>query len=1655
MRNYYKFHPAIAPKIFLVVLALGFLLPPRAGPQEARVGDVAAAQNQIEQRIDSLLAVGGELFMAGDLEGAASKWEQARSLCKQSGLSKCEFIASGRLLALEIISGGSEETLHAEETLLKEVREQGFREEELSILFALGSARLLKGSVAEARGYLTDALVIAKEIGNYRKEVELASILATLEESLGRPATALQIQLDQLSAAQRLDDREMEATILGKLARLYLSHGQIEKAQESIQVALKIDQQLGNKLLEAEHLSVVARLSLGKGEVNQAIEQAFRASELFRKSGNNLQLTEALCLLAWAYAADGQSELAFSVLEEVEKLTQSQRLPLVDMMVAEARAEVHEALGDKVAARDAYLVLLKRIPESGQMISFRANAYSRIAQFSLALNDYEKAVEYGGFSLSAHRELGNSVGILNAVRILLSVLERSDKGHVVLQTLLQAVDSSSKRRQPYNTAVLLFGTSDAYITVGQPSKAIGMAREAKSLFQSLGMDAEFVNAVVNEALALHNTGSVGAALAVLKEANDVVQRLEVLAPKARYFSVLTTSLAQSGQVQLALEHGSIALTLAEQVGDDSQKASVLLALSLAYRELSKRSEAMEAATEALDLSRSLGSSFREVEAELALGDVLSRFDGPQSAIGHYERAYRIASEIGNLPLSSRSLVSLGVNLGLIGEIDKALERIRKAKEIYLGVNDQRGIADSEFAQGSILIGRDPRKAIEHFLLAAEISGEIDFFRFEMFSYQMAGSSAATLGAIDEAKGYLTKAEQIAEENGTDADKLKVLLSFADLFQMTKDFANGLSVAVRASELAQKLDLPENEAQALRSAAYFYEASGENERAVAVRLKALNIEREFRLAPQMAMSLAAIANLFSKIGENRKATDAAQEAIKVASRTGSMSLEGIVFMQLADIYRRLHEDEQALLLDRKALEIAQSTGDQSSIAGAHGSISTDYYLLGEDQKAFDHALHSLEAAKLTGNPRLVSTSLTRAADRARDLELYDQSSRFIQEASEILDQSPDSELRDLLRGSQALMLLKQGNLEDAEKVLQQRLASGRGSGVKERVLRTLKAIGIVWAMRGQFEKAVPYLEEAQGIAESLASPDELSDVFGFLGWVHASAGNIEKGFGLLVQADEFRDQVWAQAPKEDRPSEFLKGRVSLYVELVRAAYKLYKRSNNDSRYAREAFNFSEKAKARNLTETFSRASLEEVSRLIPKEIRIKERRIRESVERAKARYTDAISELELSPELESELRRNYQELVAQQSAFVDFLREEHPLYASAKYSSVTPLSKLPLQPDEILVEFFVTDEEVFRWVAYRAGQEVQIEQFDRIPVSYQMLKEMIVDTLLPVEILRMTRTWGGESYGASPASMELSEILLGSVLHTLKGARRLVIVPDHILNVLPFEMLPSNESPSQLLVEAWEISYAPSASFLSQMRHHSRSARPTAQLAFLIGDPVYELTDNAMSVEVDRTRTIRQEAEERGYSLGRLPATREEVLKIAQVLKRNGYEAEVLLGADARESSVKNIDRSQTRYWHIAAHALLGEKLPYLREPAVVLSLHDPDGEDGFLTLTEILNLSTRADLIVLSACSTGIGKYREGEGPLTLSTAFLYAGARSVVASLWEVSDESTSVLMQHFYKFFLQGMTKAEALRLAKIELRKRGYDHPFFWAPFIIWGE
>ncbi len=301
--------------------------------------------------------------------------------------------------------------------------------------------------------------------------------------------------------------------------------------------------------------------------------------------------------------------------------------------------------------------------------------------------------------------------------------------------------------------------------------------------------------------------------------------------------------------------------------------------------------------------------------------------------------------------------------------------------------------------------------------------------------------------------------------------------------------------------------------------------------------------------------------------------------------------------------------------------------------------------------------------------------------------------------------------------------------------------------------------------------------------------------------------------------------------------------------------------------------------------------------------------------------------------------------------------------------------------------------------------------------------------------------------------ELFALLLGPLAQGLEPGQRLVIAPDGLLYYLPFETLRHRR---HYLIEDHEISYAPSASVLKLLQQASEKHQNAAQMELLaFGDPAFGPSATGKSGQPGRSQL--------GGVMGRLwgngndrvpvlPRTRAEILAISKLFPPE--QRSIFLGRQATEEAVKREPLNRYRRIHFATHSLIDERFP--ARSGVLLTLDANPTEDGFLDAGEIAELKLDCELVVLSACQTGRGQLVSGEGLVGLARAFLYAGARAIAVSLWNVSDLSTEHLMTDFYRHLAAHENAATALRQAKLKMlrSRQAARHPYYWAPFVLVG-
>ncbi len=659
--------------------------------------------------------------------------------------------------------------------------------------------------------------------------------------------------------------------------------------------------------------------------------------------------------------------------------------------------------------------------------------------------------------------------------------------------------------------------------------------------------------------------------------------------------------------------------------------------------------------------------------------------------------------------------------------------------------------------------------------------------------------------------------------------------------------------------------------------------------------------------------------------------------------------------------------------------------------------------------------------------------------------------------------------------------KQGKRPQALEALNQALSLWP---FKNRMRREiLREIGAVYQDSGDSPKALEYYEKS--LTESRAAKDLQEEAVALCDIAHAERAmqhtaearrDVEAGLQILesvrarIAGSESRSSYFATAQKN----------YEFYIDLLMQMHAEHPDRGLDA----TALQVSERARARSLLDMLVEAHAD-IHQGADLQLLGRERLLQQRL-RARSKYQVQLLTQPHTPEQAAGVASELQALTAQYDETEARIRATSPRYAALTQPvplDLKQIQELVLDSHTLLLEYAMGEDRSYLWAvtdsalsSFTLPRRAEIEQAAR-----RVHELLTVRNTHPKgeEELKTEARIARARADYSAAAGRLSEMVLGPVV-SLLGNKRLVIVSDGALQYIPFAVLPVRRrggSPSQPLVVESEIVTVPSASTVAVLRRDLAGRQPAPKAVAVLADPVFDRQDPRVSTrqqisQVGHTgelpshdRDLPRDLErswaevgstERGGKISRLPFSRREAdAIIADAPPGNSFKA---VDFRASRTTATSPELAQYRVVHFATHGVLDSRTPALS--GIVLSLVDRQGKpvDGFLRLWDIYNLHLPADLVVLSACQTALGKEIKGEGLVGLTRGFMYAGAARVVASLWQVDDVATAELMSLFYQGVLKkNLPPATALRAAQVHMwkQKRWQEDPYFWGAFQLQGE
>jgi len=740
---------------------------------------------------------------------------------------------------------------------------------------------------------------------------------------------------------------------------------------------------------------------------------------------------------------------------------------------------------------------------------------------------------------------------------------------------------------------------------------------------------------------------------------------------------------------------------------------------------------------------------------------------------------------------------------------------------------------------------------------------------------------------------------------------------------------------------------------------------------------------------------------------------------------------------------------------EAQDIAKSLGENQWVTRTSGELGLIAFLEGNPGRA----------ARLLGGALLSTMANGDTAGQVRFLELlgrgfeevnrHAEALKFFERAIKLAEADPDSGLPFMGYEGEAQALISLGRTEEAKSGLEGALTKARSQEKRGHEAQLLILLGKLAAQKGDRQQAVVYLEDAGEFATRAQSYRMEADAMFELAQLYRDAGDLATADARVTQGLTASQRVGDRyyVPRNLTMLADLKARRGRYAE----ADALYEEAEDVIEGM--LISVDEPYWNSSVAAAMSQTYLEHFELLTknsdtPAAFTVLERirgrtltwalRDRKAFPPAESGETGALEGDVAS--LQSRLMQTNS--APERAQLLDNLVEYERRLGLARTED-GPNQRLPvrpaalanlendLSPDEAFLEYVLDDPTSFCISVTRRGARVHA-----LPVRRKEVEQLVQQFVDDVRAK-------GSGIGVSK---QLFQSLVDSIPEA-KTATRLIIAPDGVLNLLPFEAL--RDLQGEYLLKSRVISYVPSGTILDVLRRGKTvGSAPRPLLA--VGDVAYENQGGAgrriPAPDTIRGRVLRGMADLSGLRLHDLPQTREEVEEIGKIV---GSDSIVLLGKDATETKFKKEPLDQFRVLHLAVHGFADTQYP--DRSALVLGTDAKSGDDGLLQVREIIRLRLNADLTTLSACDTGVGKLEGQEGVSNLVEAFLVAGSKSVVASLWSADDTFASALMQRFYERLAEGENTSSALRHAKLDLLAKYGDQlsPFYWAAFITVGE
>ncbi|GAB4287218.1 MAG: CHAT domain-containing protein [Oscillatoriaceae cyanobacterium] len=1040
----------------------------------------------------------------------------------------------------------------------------------------------------------------------------------------------------------------------------------------------------------------------------------------------------------------------------------------------------------------------------------------------------------------------------------------------------------------------------------------------------------------------------------------------------------------------------------------------------------------------------------------AEGMALFRQQTPESfraAIQKWEEALTLYQQEGNKVQEGTTLSNIGAMYFILQDFDTALSYYNRALSLQQQIDDKSGTAFTLNKIARLYEEQgDSQKALDYYSqsvplfdneedkpVLADTLNTIGFLQLRSRDFTAALESYNQALALHQKIGNLGGAALSLMGMGRIKDELGEKQSALEYYN-------------QALTLRRQLGDKGEESIILLNIGKVYSNLGEKQTALEYYNQALSIQQEIGNQAAAATILNNLGRVYESIGDWQAALNHYEQSLSLLRAVGNRQFEAFTLSNIGSVNSTIGEKQTALDYYNQAANILRELGDKSSLASIINNIGAVYDDLGDKKTAIEYYSQSLTLLQEVGDKAREATTLNNIGyvlnalgDRQKALEYYNRALLLYREIGykngvAIAMSNIGMVFLELADNQQALEYLNQAL------VLERELGNKRGESI------TLGAIGLVYFQLQDFPTAIDYYNQSLPLARQTGDRNATATTLYNLAGVARAQGKLPEGITYIEEAIKIVEDLRSKVDSSELRSSFFAEKYNYYELYIDMLMQLH-RQQPQAGYDTKALQASESSRARTLLELLTEANAD-IRSGVDAKLRLQEITLQEKVNATAQRQVEILSAAH-SPEQADAIQKELDQLLRELDEVRAEIRKTSPRYAALTQPQALNLAQIQalLDDNTLLLQYSLGETRSYLWAVSKTEiTSYEIPAREEIETAARIFLDAITSPALRIRKQR-----------AVEAAQKLSELILSPVAAKL-GEKRLVVVSDRALHYIPFTAL-SLPGTNEPLIVKHEIINLPSASTLGILRQET-SQRPQAPKTLaVIADPVFGPSDprvqgggNSNSHQSNPAPTIvSNAARDVGISgeLARLPNTRNEAQSILTLVP----EADDFSAFDfaANRQAATSEQMANYQILHFATHGFFNSQNPQLS--GLVMSLVDEKGQpvDGFLRLHDIYNLNLAANLVVLSACQTGLGEIIKGEGIFGLTRGFMYAGTPRLVASLWSVDDAATATLMSKFYREMLQNkMRPAAALRAAQLEmLQSEQWDLPYYWAAFGFQGE